>query len=174
MDDIRHNQRQGLRRYRVTLERTCSFGAIAFKNPQLTDHAARIVDISANGLGIEPEQFIEPGIIWFKESVFGKKHGILVWCKQDGLKFRAGIQFISLTQATEEYLQRQVIKSLPSHALHDPVGIIAKLITSLRSEPGQDHRGRDTIHSPERKSAEGSASFRGWAMALSKNRLTNE
>jgi hypothetical protein len=60
------------------VQRDCSLGVITFDNLEWTDHSARIVDLSATGLGIESDRPLKPGIIWFKDCVYGQKCGVLV------------------------------------------------------------------------------------------------
>ena len=143
----------GLKRYSVTLERTCALGVITFKNPRLRDYTARIVNISATGIGIESDQGIEPGIIWFKESVYGKKYGVLIWCKLEGFLYRAGIQFIRLTQAEEECLQRQISKQ-PGQAPIDAERGMVKLMDSLKERLGWYFANLDADQPRERKRSE--------------------
>jgi hypothetical protein len=153
MTDNDHNRRTGIRRYRVPAERNCSLKIIAFKNFRLADHVARIVDVNSDGLGIEVEHCLEPGIIYFTESVYGKKYGILVWCKQETSRYRAGIQFISLTKAEEECLQLQIMQPRPGNALHDPEPVIAKMMDTITEEPGRDLTRRNFHPSPDKNAS---------------------
>jgi len=132
MAEIKDDQRKRLRRHAVAVHRDCSLGVITFDNLEWTDHCARIVDLSATGLGIESDRPLEPGIIWFKDYVYGQKCGVLVWCKQSGPKYRAGIQFVTLNQAEEDYLRKQVECSQPFRPLQDPERIFAALVDYLR------------------------------------------
>jgi len=132
MAEALDDQRKRLRRHSVLAKRNCSLGVITFDNLEWTDHCARIVDLSATGLGIESDQPLNPGMIWFKESVCGQKCGILVWCKQSGPRYRAGIQFVTLNQAEEEYVRKQVERSQPCMPLQDPERVVATLVDYLR------------------------------------------
>jgi hypothetical protein len=134
MSDIRNDQRKRLRRHPVAVQRDCSLGVITFEGLEWTDHIAKIVDLSATGIGIESDQPIEPGIIWFKDCVYGQKCGVLVWCKQNGFRYRAGIQFVDLNHADEEYLRRQVARSQPRQPIEDPQRVVASLIDYLRKD----------------------------------------
>jgi hypothetical protein len=116
------------------MQRDCSLGVITFEKLERTDHRARIVDLSATGLGIESERRIEPGIIWFKDCVYGQKCGVLVWCQQSGSRYRAGIQFISLNQTEEEYLRQQIEGSQQCSPLPDPQRVISTLIDTIRKD----------------------------------------
>jgi hypothetical protein len=132
IDEIRDDQRKRLRRHHVAMQRDCSIGVIAFENLNWADCRARIVDQSATGLGIESDHPIEPGFIWFKESVYGQKCGVLVWCKHNGYMYRAGIEFVTLNHAEEKYVQQQVEQSKPCQPLHDPERLVATLIESIK------------------------------------------
>ena len=150
MDNVKHNQRKGLKRYSVTLERNCSLGVVTFKNPRARDYLARIVNISATGVGIASEQGIEPGIIWFKESLYGKKYGVLIWCRLEGLLYRGGLQFIHLTPAEDECFQSR-ISTQPGQAPFDPEGDMVKLIASLKERFGRQFNGLDASGLRERR-----------------------
>jgi hypothetical protein len=134
MSDIRDDQRKRLRRHPVAVQRDCSLGVITFEGLEWTDHTAKIMDLSATGIGIESDQPIEPGIIWFKDCVYGQKCGVLVWCKQNGPRYRAGIQFVDLNHEEEEYLRRQVERSRPRQPLEDPHRVVASLIDYIRKD----------------------------------------
>lgn len=153
MDNVKHNQRKGLKRYSVTLERTCSLGVVTFQNPRARDYLARIVNISATGVGIASEQGIEPGIIWFKESLYGKKYGVLIWCRLEGLLYRGGIQFIHLTQAEDECFQSRISKQ-PGQAPFDGEGDMVQLIASLQERFGRQFNGLDASGLRERRISE--------------------
>lgn len=132
MAELNDEQRKRLRRHPVAVKRDCSLGVITFDSLEWTDHSARIVDYSATGLGIESDRPLDPGIIWFKDCVYGQKCGVLVWCKQKEPGYRAGIQFVTLNQAEEEYVRRQVECSQPRKPLPDPERIVATLVDYLR------------------------------------------
>ena len=134
MADIRDDQRKRLRRHPLTVHRDCSLEVITFENLERTDHRARIVDLSATGIGIESERPIEPGIIWFKDCAYGQKCGVLVWCQKSGFRYRAGIQFISLNQVEEECLRWQLEGSQQCTPLLDPQRVVATLIDSIRKD----------------------------------------
>lgn len=125
---------RGIQRYPIAGHRDCSMGVIAFRQLEWTDLVARIVDMSVIGIGIEVNQMVEPGLVWFKESVGGYRSGILVWSKQDGHRYRAGIKFVSLSRDEEAYLQEQVKQSLPREPIRDPKQIISTLIESFKTE----------------------------------------
>ena len=135
MVERRDTQRQGVKRNPLTMERDCSLGVISFHDLTWEDHIVKVVDQSVIGLGVESDLPIEPGIIWFKENVYGQKCGVLMWCKKNGDRYRAGIQFISFTREQEMYLRQQVEQLQPCEPLKDPEGVLATLIHNLRKDP---------------------------------------
>ncbi len=134
MAEIKDDQRRRLQRHPVGAHRECALGVITFEGLHLSDHRARIVDLSATGLGIESEHRLDPGMIWFKDCVYGQKCGVLVWCKPSGTRYRAGIQFVTLNHAEEEYLRKQVERAEPSMPLQDPDRVVASLINYYRQD----------------------------------------
>jgi len=116
------------------MERDCSLGVISFKDCTWSDHLVKIVDFSVIGIGIESDQPIEPGIIWFKENLYGHKCGSLVWRKKNGVRYRAGIQFISLTREQEKYLQLQIEQMRHFKRVQDPERIIAMLMAYIKKD----------------------------------------
>ncbi len=133
------HQRRRLQRHPVTVHRDCALGVITFERLELKEHRARIVDQSATGLGIESDGPLDPGIIWFKDCVYGQKCGVLVWCRQMGVKYRAGIQFMTLNQSEETYLRKQVEQSRPCMPLQDPERVVASLIDYIRKDREEVH-----------------------------------
>ncbi len=133
MTELKDDLEKRLRRHPIAVKRDCSLGAITFDKLEWTDHNARILNLSATGLGIESDRPLEPSIIWLKDSVYGQKCGVLVWCKQSGFGYRAGIQFVTLTHVEEEYVLRQVARSQPCRPLQDPERIVATLVDLLRN-----------------------------------------
>jgi hypothetical protein len=132
MADAEDYQRRRLRRHPLTVQRDCSLGVITFVNLKKTDHHVRVVDLSATGIGIESEHPIEPGIIWFKDSAYGQKCGVLVWCKDLEIGYRYGIQFVSLNQTEEECVRQQIEGSQQCTSQPDPQRVVAMLINSIR------------------------------------------
>jgi hypothetical protein len=133
MDERKDTQRQqGVKRNPVIMERDCTLGVISFQDLTWADHIVKVVDQSIIGIGVECDLPIEPGIIWFKECVYGQKCGVLMWCKQSGVRYRAGIQFISFTREQEMYLRQQVEQLQPRKPLKDPEGVLASLIDSVK------------------------------------------
>jgi hypothetical protein len=114
-------------------------GIITFQQLEWKNHDAQIVDISIVGVGIESSQQIEPGLVWFKERIGGYKSGVLMWSKQNGPQYRAGIKFVPLSRDEEAYVQEQVKQSLPLEPVHDPARIISTLIESVKKELTEFH-----------------------------------
>ena len=108
-------------------------GIIALDNLKLTDQViAKPVDYSMTGLGVESNQPIEPGLIWFDSAIFGHRCGVSVWCKQKGERYRAGIQFIPLHQFQENYFQRQIQYAQSNKQIHDPQRFIEEIIIEIK------------------------------------------
>jgi len=127
MSEQRRNQRKGVKWQPVTNELRCSLSIISFHNLVRTDHIAILVDRSIIGIGIESDHPILPGVVWFKESVYGSQCGILMWCHQKGDMYRCGIRFVSLTKAEDEFLRYQVEQTKQCARIHDPDRIIVRL-----------------------------------------------
>ena len=129
MAEMRKIQRQP-----VTVERDCPLGIIEFKRLTWTDHIARIIDISTQGVGIEVSSCVESGFVWFKDRVWGHRGGLLLWSKQVGAAYRAGIKFLALTLDEEESLHRHIVQSGIHRPLADPEKVVASLIESLKRQ----------------------------------------
>jgi PilZ domain len=132
--DLSGDESRGIPRYYLTMRRDCPLGVIAFNGLEWTDHAARIVDMSVIGIGIESSRSIEPGLVWFKESVGGHRSGVLMWIKKEGPRYRAGIKFVPLSRDEEKYLQEQIGRSGPNGALEDPHHFISSIVASVRNQ----------------------------------------
>ncbi len=127
MHEKRHNPRKDAKWQPVTSGLNCSLGIVSFHGLVRTDHLVRIVDRSIVGIGIETDHPINPGIVMFRESVYGQKCGVLMWCHQTGRRYRCGIQFLSLTLAEEEYFRYLIERAKPGAQIEDPDRIIAQL-----------------------------------------------
>lgn len=125
---------RGIQRYRFTSQRAFSMGVIAFAQPTRTEHVVRIVDFSVVGLGIESAERIEPGLVYFKEPVVGQKFGVLVWGKQRGNRYRAGIKFVVLSSEEEVCFLEQVKQPPLDTAPWVADKIIASLLESIQRE----------------------------------------
>jgi hypothetical protein len=94
----------------------------------------KIVDLSITGIGVECDQSIEPGIIWFKECVYGQKFGHLVWQRKNGDRYRVGIEFISLSRLQEEHLRQQLKQVEQGKSIQDPEQVISGVIDYIKKE----------------------------------------
>jgi len=126
----------GILRHPITSLRSCSLGVITSSHLEWKDHIARIVDLSITGVGIESSEMIPPGFVWFKESVGGHKYGMLTWCQARGDRYRAGINFVTLSRDEEQYVQEQVRRVKPHTPLRDPLQIITAMIESFKKSRG--------------------------------------
>ena len=80
-------------------------GVLSFNHLEATDHVVRIVNISSHGVGVESDEQLEPGLVWFHTSVEDNRGGILLWSRKEGDRYRAGIQFLSLRAEDERLLR---------------------------------------------------------------------
>jgi hypothetical protein len=126
------NKNRGIRRYNVASRRTAAVGVIAFDRLTRTEHVVRIVNLSVVGVGIESGEPIEPGLVCFNEQIGGHKFGVVAWCRPDGDRYLAGINFTTLPLEKELYLRQQVKQSHPHKPLRDPEKIIATLLDSVK------------------------------------------
>ncbi len=124
----------GVRRYPVATERMCPLVTISYEKLLRSEPLARIVDLSVLGIGIEIDQPINQGLVWLKNNIFGQKFGTVVWCRQSGAVYRAGIRFVPLTGPEEEYLRKQIDVPKQYDSIEDPDGIIAALIQKITKE----------------------------------------
>jgi len=129
MDTIR-----AARREPVVENRDCSLGLITLKHFEWKAHAAQLVDLSSKGVGIESNAHLEQGFVWFKDRVGGHKGGVLVWSKQLGTRYRAGIKFLNLSPEEEEYVDERIDRFKPHIPLREPEQIIQTLIESDKRE----------------------------------------
>lgn len=134
MTERREIRQQGVKRTPVIKDRDCALGVISFSNLDWSDYLVKILDHSVIGVGIESDRPIEAGIIWFKEIIYGQRCGSLVWCKQIGPRYRAGIQFLSFSREQEEYLRQQIELSERYKKFQDPQGFIATLIADIKKD----------------------------------------
>jgi hypothetical protein len=129
METMREAQREP-----VISNRDCSLGIITLKHFEWKNHDAKLVDLSIKGVGIESEAHLEPGFVWFKNRVGGHKGGVLVWSKQLGTIYRAGIKFLNLSRDEEDYVEERIDRFKPHIPLREPEKIIATLIESEKKE----------------------------------------
>jgi hypothetical protein len=123
-----------VQRYPVTTHRDCSLGIISFQQLAWDDHHAQLVDISVVGVGIESQQQISPGLVWFKKRIGGYKSGVLMWSRPFGASYRAGIKFVQLSRHEESYLQEQTRRAIPREPVHDPDRILSSILDAFKKE----------------------------------------
>ena len=116
------------------MDRDCSLGVISYENLEWTEHSVKIVDLSVTGIGIEANQLLAPGIVWFRDCVYGQRCGFLVWSKKISESYRSGIQFVTLARSDEEYLRRQVSLIRPRELFQDPEQILAKMMDDINRD----------------------------------------
>jgi hypothetical protein len=126
MDDMRQQTR-----YPLAFQRECSLCVITFKDLSWKDHAAQLKDISKGGVGIESEDRIDRGFVWFNGRVGGYRGGVLLWSRQTGFTYRAGIQLVKLTRDQEQFVQEQVSLVRAHEPLRNPEAIIATIMDSM-------------------------------------------
>ena len=127
----------GIKRYMLSAPRECSLGVITFNKREWIKHTVRIINASILGIGIESNQRIEPGLVWFKERVSGFKCGVLRWNAQNGPPFGAGIEFISLSRDEEQYIKKQTEHSRQQKQVPDPELTITRLLKNIREAKSQ-------------------------------------
>lgn len=126
--------RNGLRqasRYPLAVQRDCAMCVITFKDLAWKDHVAFLKDISMNGVGVEAETRIDTGFVWFRDRVGGHRGGVLMWSRQVGYNYRAGIQFVPLSRDAEEFVNSQVSLLRDHKPLHDPTAVISMIMESM-------------------------------------------
>ena len=99
MDEHRLTSRQ------PAIQRRCSLGLVSLTKLEMSDHVVRIVDIGSGGVGVESDEQLEPGLIWFYTSVEDHRVGVLLWSRKQGDQYRAGIRFLSLSAEDERLLR---------------------------------------------------------------------
>jgi len=122
--DMRHMPRQP-----VMDKKDYSMSVISFKRMDWTDLVASLVDMSPQGAGIEVERRIDPGYVWFSDTVDGRKGGMLMWSMQRGGKYRGGIKFVDLTPEEEQHVEEKLAGSGP---LKDPAVVVDMILESLQ------------------------------------------
>jgi len=127
----KHSAYKEVQRYTLANPRSCSLGVITHKNLEWIEYSVRIVDMSILGIGVESNQQIPSGLVWFKKRVGGHKCGALRWSTQRNFHFRAGIEFMDLSRDMEEYLQQQIKQSQPHQPITDPEQIITTLLDAV-------------------------------------------
>ncbi len=115
----------------LPLVNCCSLGVITFTRREWSDHTVRITDLSENGVWIESSHPIEPGFVWFHDRVRGHKGGLLIWCREQGEKYRGVIQFVPLTRDEERTVQERTLRTSGHRPNRSPEEIIAVLVESM-------------------------------------------
>ncbi len=127
-------------RYPIAVQRGCQLCIITFKDLAWMDHTAFLKDISTSGIGLECSSPIEVGFAWFKDRVAGHRSGVLLWSRQVGPSFRAGVQFVPLSREAEHFVQAQVDLLRSHQPLLDPEAVLSTIMRSL-PEQGPGRRG---------------------------------
>ncbi len=118
-------------RYPLAIQRDCALCIITFKDLAWSDHVAYLKDISANGVGVASEKRIDPGFVWFRDRVGGHRSGVMMWSRQVGHNFRAGIQLVPLSREAEQFVQNQVGLLRNHQPLRQPEAIMSTIMESL-------------------------------------------
>jgi len=132
-------------RYHVDKRRELSLCIIPFKSLVCAVAVAHVVDLSRYGLGIESDQQLEPGFVWFKDRIGGFKGGLLVWAKKAGTKYRAGIKFVPLSRDKELLVQGRIDAIRPLQPLHNPEVIISTILESMTQDQTGGQKTPDQV-----------------------------
>ena len=135
MDEHRQASRQP-----TDIQRRCSMGLLSFTHLDRSDHVVRIVDISSSGMGVESDEQMEPGLVWFYNSVEDYRSGILLWSRKQDDRYRSGIRFLSLTDEDERLLRYWPPCPGKLRPCLDPEELISAW---MRAGRGQDRPGSD-------------------------------
>lgn len=131
-------------RYEVVQLREFPLCLIPFKSLVSTAMIAHVVDISAKGAGIESSQHLEPGFVWFRDRIGGCKGGLIVWSRQVGNKYRAGVRFVPLTREKELLVQDRITAVRPLEQLPNPEVVISTILEAMT----EDQTGGQKIPDP--------------------------
>jgi len=145
MEDNRHSQRQP-----VMVRRDFAMDVIKFRELDRTDHHGHIVDISKSGVGIESNTLMEPGLVLFRDRIWGQHGGVLLWSKQVGTQYRSGIRFVPLPQDAALGADAQSAQSGPREPLKDLETIVKMMIKYIKEDTDL---GRGMIEPPGEKGA---------------------
>lgn len=122
------------------IQRRCSLGLLSLTHLEMSDHVVRIVDISSHGVGIESDEQMEPGLVWFHTSVEDHRGGILLWSRKQDDRYRSGVRFLSLTAEDERFLRYWP----PCPGKLRPCVDLEEFITAwMKAGRGQDRPGSD-------------------------------
>jgi hypothetical protein len=128
------------------MHRRCSLGLLSFTHLEISDHIVRILDISSCGLGVESDEQMEPGLVWFHNRVGVHRGGILVWNKKQADRYLASIRFLSLAPEDERLLRYWPpcpgqLRSCMD--LEDVISVWMKAAKNLPGDPIWSGGGRD-------------------------------
>lgn len=130
-DEDKRNEPRQEGRYPLAVQRDCAMCIITFKDLAWKDHIAVLKDISTNGVGVEAEQRINTGFVWFRDRVGGHRGGVLLWSRQVGDNFRGGIQFVPLSRDSEQFVNSQIDLLRDHQPLVDPKAVISTIMESM-------------------------------------------
>jgi len=141
--------RQSLR-YQVVQLREFPLCLIPFKSLVSTVMVAHVIDISAKGIGVESNQRLEPGFVWFRDRIGGFKGGLLVWSRQAGNKYRAGVRFVPLSREKELLVQDRITSLRPLEPLPNPEVVISTILEAMTQDKTEinlvpDQPSRDEV-----------------------------
>ena len=123
-------------------QRRCFLGLLSPTHLERSDRVVRIVDISSRGVGVESDEQMEPGLVWFHTSVGDHRVGILLWSRKQDDWYRAGIRFLSLTDEVEQLLRYW--PPCPGQ-LRSCIDLKEVLSAWMRADRGQDRPGSELI-----------------------------
>jgi hypothetical protein len=127
----KRNELRQVSRYPLAVHRDCAMCIITFKDLSWKDQLAFLKDLSMNGVGVESEKRIDPGFVWFHDRVGGYRGGVMMWSRQVGYHYRAGIEFVPLSREAEQFIQDQVGLLRAHQRLRDPEAVISTIMQSL-------------------------------------------
>jgi hypothetical protein len=82
---------------------------------------------------------MEEGFVWFRDRVGGFRGGVLMWTRQVGEQFRAGIRFVPLSIVEETTVREQIEHARTHKPLQIPERIIATIMTSMTKISGEGY-----------------------------------
>jgi hypothetical protein len=106
---------------------------VSFKRLDWSDLIAKVVDTSPLGVGIEAGRKIDPGFVWFSESIDGHQGGLLMWSRQHDSKYRGGIRLVPVTPDEAKSIQEHISKA---GQMKDPIVIVDTILESLKKSGG--------------------------------------
>jgi hypothetical protein len=93
-------------------------------------------------VGIESDEQMEPGLVWFHNSVGDHRGGILLWSRKQDDQYRAGIRFLSLSTEVERLLRYW--PPCPGQ-LRSCIDLEEFISTRMEAGRGQDRPGSELI-----------------------------